>query len=400
MMREYDWPRLVERRRALGSWQKVAKEAQVSWPTFYRHLQQARAAVPSPVPPEDQLTPNPHTPKRPPAPPAPLREDWWEPLPEGWAPTIQPFQDLPPAIEAAFRASIQRFGVLLPVVKDQYNRVLDGHQRVRVAEALGVPYETTIRRVASDDEALALAKTLNAERRQLSEEQRRAVAFVLRQEGHSLRAIGAALGVSHVQARTDVQKAEAERGVNHLTPEAEGEEPASGVKDLPPAPVPRIRGRDQKSYPATRRKPEPARPGETPAKPSRVAVQERLATLLQRLPDAQAWPILADLVDAINARDVQMDTELWNTVVYDEIQAIRALLPTPPHTAAPRGSRAQLWHEAVETLQRLKDEYESWLDRLPDNLRLGRTAEMLEEIVRLDLSELEAVEHPQGFGQD
>src|SRR5882672_4222459 len=52
-----------------------------------------------------------------------------EPLPDGWAPIVQPFKDLPTHIEAAFRTSIERFGVLMPVVKDQYGRVLDGHQR-------------------------------------------------------------------------------------------------------------------------------------------------------------------------------------------------------------------------------------------------------------------------------
>jgi ParB-like chromosome segregation protein Spo0J len=78
---------------------------------------------------------------------------------------VQPFHQLPPAIETASRASIERFGVLLPVVKDQYGRILDGHQRVRMAEELGKPYTTLIHQVASDEEALAIAKTLNAELR-------------------------------------------------------------------------------------------------------------------------------------------------------------------------------------------------------------------------------------------
>jgi hypothetical protein len=242
-----------------------------------------------------------------------------EPLPDGWASTIQPFKDLPSHIEAAFRASIERFGVLLPVVKDQYGRVLDGHQRTRVAEALGVPYDVIVRHVASEDEALALAKTLNAERRQLTEEQRREVAFVLRQEGHSYRAIGGTLGISHVQARTDVDKAEAERGVNHLTPEQpaaeEGKHEPSGVKDLTPASVPRVIGLDRKSYPARRPRTVHPRPGETPTirdrkgkphmvppekiahpatsiPPARIDVQDSLYFLGCNLPDEKAWELL------------------------------------------------------------------------------------------------------------
>jgi len=41
-------------------------------------------------------------------------------------------------------------------------------------------------------EAAEIQRTLNADRRQLTEEQRRQVAANLRQEGHSYRAIGAA----------------------------------------------------------------------------------------------------------------------------------------------------------------------------------------------------------------
>ncbi len=53
-------------------------------------------------------------------------------------------------------------------------------------------------------EARALAHTLNADRRQLSEHQRRAAGVALRQDGHSARAIAGALGVSEATVRRDV----------------------------------------------------------------------------------------------------------------------------------------------------------------------------------------------------
>lgn len=118
---------------------------------------------------------------------------------------LQLFDALPAHIEDALRASIQRFGVLVPVVKDQHGRTLDGHHRARIADELGVKYRVDVITVASDEEAQEIARTLNADRRQLTEEQRRAVAVELRQQGYSYRAIAGALGVSHTQVRNDVE---------------------------------------------------------------------------------------------------------------------------------------------------------------------------------------------------
>lgn len=123
---------------------------------------------------------------------------------------LQLFDALPSHIEDALRASISRFGVLVPVVKDQHGRIIDGHHRSRVADQLGVKYRVDVLQVSDEDEAREIARTLNSDRRQLTEEQRRAVAIELRQQGHSYRAIGGALGVSHTQARQDVEAARLE----------------------------------------------------------------------------------------------------------------------------------------------------------------------------------------------
>jgi hypothetical protein len=45
---------------------------------------------------------------------------------------LQPFAQLSSPIEAALRASIQRFGVLVPITTDQNGTVIDGHHRQRI----------------------------------------------------------------------------------------------------------------------------------------------------------------------------------------------------------------------------------------------------------------------------
>jgi Helix-turn-helix domain/ParB-like nuclease domain len=147
--------------------------------------------------------------------------------------TLQLFPSLPQVIEDALRASIQRFGVLVPVMVDQHGRILDGHHRARIAGDLGVGYRTQTYEVHSDDDAREIAHTLNADRRQLTPEQRQEVAVALRQEGHSYRAIGGALGVSDVTIMHDVKHAAPTANPLAVQPE-------------------RVIGLDGKSRPATR----------------------------------------------------------------------------------------------------------------------------------------------------
>lgn len=151
---------------------------------------------------------------------------------------LQLFPALDPATEAALRASIQRFGVLVPVTKDQHGRILDGHHRIRIAEEMGAECEVRVRPVADEDEAREIARTLNEDRRQLPREQRREVVAVLREDGHSQRAIAGALGVSQSLVHKDLRQLNTS---NQLT------EPN------------RVIGLDGKSRPASKPKPEPTR---------------------------------------------------------------------------------------------------------------------------------------------
>ena len=67
---------------------------------------------------------------------------------------------------------------------------------------------------------------------------------------------------------------------------------------------------------------------------------------------------------------------------------------------ADRRSRPQQWDDAVQTLLALQEQYREWRDALPESLAGSATAALLEQVCDLDLSELEAVELPSGFGRD
>jgi hypothetical protein len=68
--------------------------------------------------------------------------------------------------------------------------------------------------------------------------------------------------------------------------------------------------------------------------------------------------------------------------------------------AADHRSRAKRWDDDVASLVKAQIEYAAWLDSLPDSLQDSATAEALREICELDLSELQAIVPPRGFGRD
>ena len=74
--------------------------------------------------------------------------------------------------------------------------------------------------------------------------------------------------------------------------------------------------------------------------------------------------------------------------------AIRYRRPTD------RRTRPQRWHAAVAELLALQAEYAAWADGLPDGLRDTATAEALQAVVDLDLSDLADIEPPRGYGRD
>jgi hypothetical protein len=67
---------------------------------------------------------------------------------------------------------------------------------------------------------------------------------------------------------------------------------------------------------------------------------------------------------------------------------------------ADRRSRIQRWNDTIAAAVDLQVEYADWLDALPANQQDSALAEALRAIVELDLSELQAIEPPRGFGRD
>ncbi len=62
--------------------------------------------------------------------------------------------------------------------------------------------------------------------------------------------------------------------------------------------------------------------------------------------------------------------------------------------------RAPRWTDHVTGLVEAQVEFAAWLESLPDNLQDSATAEALRAICDLDLSELQAIVPPRGFGRD
>jgi hypothetical protein len=67
---------------------------------------------------------------------------------------------------------------------------------------------------------------------------------------------------------------------------------------------------------------------------------------------------------------------------------------------ADRRTRPQRWHDAVAELLALQADYTAWADALPEALRDTATAEALQAIVDLDLTELTDIQPPRGYGRD
>lgn len=217
------------------------------------------------------------------------------------AAAIQPFAQLDDDTEAALRASIKRFGVVVPIVVDQNGRIIDGHHRSRIARELNLPCPQNSRKVRDDDDANALAYTLNSDRRQMTTEQRRNVVAELHAQGFSLRSIAEVVKVSHVTVRDDIERS----GVNPLTPDIE---PAAAVDPntgevLPvettvtetTTTVTKVKGRDGKNYPAKKAKSPLAHNKRDSRNPD--AVEERRAAIARLAGEGMTSAQIAQALD-------------------------------------------------------------------------------------------------------
>lgn len=170
------------------------------------------------------------------------------------APIASPYQlfdVLPEHVEEALRASIERFGVIVPVVRDQHGTIIDGHHRARIAADLGAecPEDTVI--VSGEDEAREIARHLNTRRRHLSGEQLREHIVMLAQrvtpagigelsQGEIARVIGVSQQyVSTVlkdpELTTDCELPDLRRGADGKVRPANREPASAPAEPAPPA---------------------------------------------------------------------------------------------------------------------------------------------------------------------
>ena len=81
-------------------------------------------------------------------------------------------------------------------------------------------------------------------------------------------------------------------------------------------------------------------------------------------------------------------------------QALQAAPTIRYRRPVDRRSRPQRWHDAVAELLALQAEYAAWFETLPDSLSQTPSAEALQDMVELDLSDLAAIQPPRGYGRD
>jgi ParB-like chromosome segregation protein Spo0J len=171
---------------------------------------------------------------------------------------------LTPAEREGLKRSIEQAGrVENPVVVTQGMGIIDGLNRVEIAEELGFKNVPIMMTPSKDpEEWRRLAIDLNVERRQLTPEEKVRLRLE-RQErvaeahakGESTRAIAAREGVAQSTVVEDIKAASGDR---HRSPEGSGQESGS-APSVPPA---KVRGRDGKEYAA---KAKPGRKAKSPA---------------------------------------------------------------------------------------------------------------------------------------
>lgn len=111
---------------------------------------------------------------------------------------IQPMPALTAEQESSLRDGIRRNGVAVPITVDQHGRILDGHNRFRIATELGIDCPRVVQVVRDDGDALDRAVELNCARRHLTQEQVREVVAteIDRRPDQSDREIGRRVGCS------------------------------------------------------------------------------------------------------------------------------------------------------------------------------------------------------------
>lgn len=192
----------------------------------------------------------------------------------------QPFNDLPAKQFQALKDDIEARGIVSPILVDEHDKTIDGHQRRRVAAELGIDCPRVVIDGLSETDKGALAIAVNLFRRHLTPADRMDAVQKMANLGMSQRRIADATGVSRRTVERDLKAGGAYAPPANVDPETgEIKDTKQGVaadgaasdgdaatrsdgadghdvgRTAPEAaPAPRVTGRDGKSYPATKPK--------------------------------------------------------------------------------------------------------------------------------------------------
>ncbi|HYT87218.1 MAG TPA: hypothetical protein VEL76_00730 [Gemmataceae bacterium] len=212
-------------------------------------------------------------------------------------------------------ASIAKYGVRHKVVLDDWNGIIDGANRLRIAAKLGLSVDYEARSGLKEKEKEELALSLNLDRRHLTSEEREQARAERkerevqgRQEGKSTRQIAEEEGVSHQQVVRDLGGA----GVTSVTPAP---------------PPPKVHGKDGKEYPAQRA--------------TKEEVAERRKSVWEAHEDGKTvWEIAEE--EGISERQVKADLQ---AVRGQQAEAVSTATTEPEPLSAPTEEAVVPEHE-------------------------------------------------------
>jgi hypothetical protein len=132
-----------------------------------------------------------------------------------------------------FKKDIQENGVKVPVLLDENNNIIDGHQRLRACDELGIPCPTDKRDGLTEDEKQALVMSLNYHRRQLTPQQQHEVSKAAAENYKRRKAAGEDVTQAQVAKEFGIHRNRISENVNALpvqNPKTPTEKPDTGIQ--------------------------------------------------------------------------------------------------------------------------------------------------------------------------
>jgi ParB-like chromosome segregation protein Spo0J len=323
--------------------------------------------------------------------------------------TVHPVASLFPILEGKdyeeLKKSIEQHGQEKPIIL-QNGVVIDGRTRLTIVLELGqFPYckeydsklpveeyiliENLFRRHLTDDQRMMITTQVMLRKETEAAQARRQEAG--KAHGKSRPKVGAKSTQAIRQPKVSEKIAAAAKGTDYQARQAIAV--MDNAPDLvEPVKKGKVRLRDAHKEVHRRRTSKPAPKPESKPKPAPPAFDEAAM-------DKQIENQTTEVLKCFKAcpKDERPEFARRYYAALDVVLGRDEYEETPP---ADRRSRADRWQAAVDELRELQQEYQEWYDKLPENLQMSAVADKLMAITTIDLSELENVDFPLGFGRD